>query len=90
MGALVAPGGDFEPRRQGHGAGLLDAFGAVVRRPAAAQDDVAIRVAVGGGDGRKAVLGDRQEVMWLGRGADRVDGDLNIAVGAVLEADRAG
>ena len=40
-------------------------------------------------DGGVAALGHRQEVMRRRRRLDRVDGDPDVAVGAVLEADRA-
>ena len=62
--------------------------GVVVGRLAAAQDDVAILVASGLDDGGLAVLGHRQEVVRAAGGLDGVDGDLQVAVGAVLEADR--
>jgi hypothetical protein len=47
-------------------------------------------IARGRGDGGAAVLVDRQEVVRLGRGEHRIDGDADIAIGAVLETDRAG
>ena len=74
-------------RRQGL-AGRRDAVGIVVRRLATAQDHVAVLVAVGLHDGDLSVLVHRQEVVAAGRGLDRVGGDLDVAVGAVLEADR--
>ena len=40
-------------------------------------------------DRRVAALGDREEMVRGGRCLDRVDGDPHVAVGAVLEADRA-
>ncbi len=84
---------DHELRREPGRGELLacrgDARRVVVRRLAAAQDDVAILVAGSVHDRRVAALGHRQEMMRRGRGLDRVDGDLDVAVGAVLEADRA-
>ena len=69
--------------------GARDRLGVVVRaRRAAAQDQVAVGVAARRDDRGDALLGDRQEVVRVGRGADRVDRDLDAAVGAVLEADR--
>ena len=38
-------------------------------------------------DGRDALLGDADEMVAPGRGLDCVDGDLDAAIGAVLEAD---
>ena len=85
---------DHQPRRQaGLGdfvAGDVHAGGVVVRLLAAAQDDVAVLVADGRDDGGVAGLGDRQEVVRRVGGADGIDGDAHVAVGAVLEADRAG
>ena len=57
---------------------------------AAAQNQMAIGVAVGGEDGRLAVLGVAKEGVRLARGEDGFDGDSGIAGGAVLEADRTG
>ena len=70
-------------------AGLGDTACIVVRLLAAAQDHMAIRVASGRHDGGAALLGDRQEVMRIGGRTHRVGGDLHVAIGAVLEADRA-
>ncbi len=64
--------------------------GAVVRLTAAAQDDVTVRVAPGRDDGGVAVLGHREEVVRRAGSADGIDGHLDGAVGAVLEAHRAG
>src|SRR3546814_19195254 len=74
----------------GFGAGGVDALRVVVRRLAAAQDDVAVLVARRRGDRGAAFLRDGQEVVRLRCRQDRVEGDLHVAVGAVLEADRAG
>ncbi len=49
-----------------------------------------VAVAGGGGDGGAALLGDRQEMVGLSRREHRVHRDLHVAVGPVLEADRAG
>ncbi len=70
-------------------AGFFHAGRIVIGRLAATQDDVAILVAGGGDDRRMAALGHREEMMRLRRGLDRIDGDLDVAVGAILEADRA-
>ena len=65
--------------------------GAVVRTVvAAAQDEVAVFVAVGGDDGGMPQFGDGEEAVNRLRRGDGVDGDLHVAVGAVFEADRAG
>ena len=66
-------------------------FGAVVRAVvAAAQDEVAVFVAVGGDDGGMPQFGDGEEAVNRLRRGDGVNGDLHVAVGAVFEADRAG
>ena len=71
-------------------AGRLDAVRIVIGLLAAAQNDVAVFVARSADDGRVPGLGHRQEmVRRLGR-LDGVDGDAHVAVGAVLEPDRAG
>ena len=64
--------------------------GVVVGGLAAAQDDVAVVVAGGRGDGGAAGLGDREEMVRLAGRFHRVERDADVAVGAVLEADRAG
>ena len=69
-------------------AGRGDRRGVVVRRLAAAQDDVAVLVAAGLDDRDLAVLVHREEVVRPGGGLDGVDRDPDVAVGAVLEADR--
>ncbi len=67
-----------------------NAFRVVVRLAAAAQDDVAVLVARRRGDRRAAALGHRHEMMRMRGRLHRVGRDAHIAVGAVLEADRAG
>ncbi len=69
---------------------LADVGGAVVRLAATAQNDVAIRVTGGRHYGGVTVLGHRQEVVRRTGGANGVDSHLDGAVGAVLEAHRAG
>ena len=59
----------------------------VVGVAAAAQDHVAVRVAGGPQDRRSARRIDPGEGVARGRGAHGVDGDLDVAVGPVLEAD---
>ena len=71
------------------GADARDAGRIVVRRLAAAQNDVAVVVAGRRRDRAAALLGHGQEVMRMRRRLHRVDRDLHVAVGAVLEADRA-
>jgi iron complex outermembrane receptor protein len=84
---------DHQAARQAVGAqrlaGFFDAGGVVVRRLAAAQDDMAVLVAGSGHDRRVAALRHGQEMVRLRRGLDRVGRDLDVAVGAVLETDRA-
>src|SRR5438093_2273836 len=67
-----------------------DALRIKVRHNAAAQDDMAVLVADGRRDGAASALGHSHEMMRLGGGLHRLGGDAQIAVGAVLEADRAG
>ena len=71
-------------------AGGLDVAAAVVGLFAAAQDDVTVGVAVGVDDGGVAGFGYGQKVVRVAGGADGVDGDFQVAVGAVFEADGAG
>ena len=61
----------------------------VIGLGAAAQDQMTIIVAAGREDRRVPILGQGQEVMRMLRRADRVDRDLEIAVGTILEAHRA-
>ncbi len=72
------------------GGGDVDALGVVIRPATAAQDDMGILVAGGGEDRRVPVLGQRQEDMRARGGMDRIDGDLDAAIGGILEADRTG
>ncbi len=72
------------------GAGRGDARRVVVGRAPSTQHDVRILVAGRGGDGGAAGLGDGQEMVRLAGGQHRIYRDLHIAVGAVLEPDRAG
>ena len=70
--------------------GLGHALRRVVHRPAAAaQDDVAIGIAGGDEDGGLAVFGVAQEGVGMSGGQDRIDGDLHVAGGGILEAHRA-
>lgn len=65
----------------------LDVLGSVVwSRVATAEDDVAGVVAAGVDNGGDALLCDREEVVVHGGGADGVDGNVDVAVGAVFEA----
>ncbi|MPN04755.1 hypothetical protein SDC9_152002 [bioreactor metagenome] len=50
---------------------------------------MAILVAHGGHDGRMTRLGHRQKMVWRVGRTNGVDRDANVAIGAVLEADRA-
>src|SRR5207247_2005917 len=63
-----------------------DVLSAVVRRLAAAQDHVPVRIAGRGGYGCLTFLGHGQEMMWVRRRANRIHGDFHVAVRAVLEA----
>ena len=64
----------------------------VVVRPLApaAQDHEAMLVTLGARDGREALLRDAHEVVPRRRAADGINGDRQVAVGAVLEADGEG
>src|SRR5690606_34486793 len=57
---------------------------------AAAQHHVAIAVAAGGDQRNLAFMVDAHEAMRAGGGLQGIDGHAEVAVGAVLEADRAG
>ena len=72
-------------------AGFFDGGGVVVDGlAAAAKDDVAVLIAFGDEDGGLAVFGVAEEVVGLAGGEDGFDGDLDVAGGAVFEADGAG
>ena len=85
---------DHQFRRQAGGgqflSGRVHACRVVIGRFSAAQNDVAVLVAIGGNDGRVATLGHGDEVVRMLRGLDGVDGDPDVAVSAVLEADGTG
>jgi len=72
-------------------AGVFHGSGVVVGGVAAtAQDDVGVMVAFGDEDGSAALFGVAEKVVGLAGGEDGLDGDLDIAGGAVFEADGAG
>src|SRR5688572_18066938 len=71
-------------------AGRLHAGCIVVRRLAAAQDDVAVVVAPGLHDRDLPAFVHREEVVLLARGEQCIDRDFDVAVGAVLEPHRCG
>ena len=84
---------DHDSRRQAgprqHLRGLLHVLGVVVRPPVAATEDhVAGVVAARDHDGGQPLLRHREELVRMHGRPDRVDGDLDVAVGAVLEPDR--
>ncbi len=85
---------DYQPLRQAHigqrFARFVDAGGIVVGAVAATQDHMTKGVAGGAVDGHLAVLVRGVKDVAVAGGAHRIDGDAGIAVGAVLEADRAG
>src|SRR5262245_13648010 len=51
---------------------------------------MAVRVARRCGDGAVALFRDGEKMMWMRGSLHGVDRDLHVAVGAVLETDRAG
>ena len=61
--------------------------GVVGSERAAAEDEVGVFVAGGAHDGGGAFAGERGEPVGVAGGADGVDRDLEVAVGAVLETD---
>ena len=65
-------------------------FRAVVRLFAAAQDGVAVGVAGSVDDSGMAGFGYGKKVVRVGGGANGIDGDFEVTVGAVFEADWAG
>jgi hypothetical protein len=93
LAAVVVAGVHHEPKRQAgirdQGQRLGGVAGLVVRAAAAAaQDHVGIRVPGRGHHRGGAVVGDAEERVRGRRGAARVHRDLDVPVGAVLEADR--
>ncbi len=85
---------DYQPLRQAHigqrFTGFIDTGGVVVGAVAATQDHMTKGVTGGAVDGHLAVFVRRIEDVAVTGGAHRIDGDAGIAVGAVLEANRAG
>ena len=77
-----------QPGARELGAGRLHARRVVVGLAPAAQDDVAVLVAARLDDRHLAALVHREKVVLLAGGEQRIDRDLHVAVGAVLEADR--
>ena len=69
-------------------AAFFDTARIVVGAFAAAQHDVSIRVARRSDDGGHALLSDAEERMRVAGRFDRIDGDLEIAVGRIFEAYR--
>src|SRR5437660_6643327 len=95
LAAVAMAGIDQQPGRQMRFAkrseGLADAPRIVVgsaRSPA--QDDVAVGIAARRDDAGQALLGDADEAVRMGGRAHRIDGDLDAALGSVLEAHRHG
>ena len=71
--------------------GLADARRVVVGAArSSAQDDVAVGIAARRDDAGQALLGDADEAVRMGCRAHRIDGDLDAALGSVLEAHRHG
>lgn len=54
---------------------------------AASENDEAVLVTPGGGDGENTLLGDTHEVVGAAGRLDRVDGDTDVTVSTVLEAN---
>ena len=72
-------------------AGSLDASAVIVGSLAAtAEDDETVLVTGGLGDGGQTLLGDTEETVGVGGGADGVNGDGEVAVCAVLVSDGEG
>ena len=78
-----------QPGRFERDAGGLHALRIVVGRFAAAQNDMTVLIAGRGNDCRMPALGHGEEVMRRLRSANRIDGDAHIAIGTILEPDRA-
>ena len=70
-------------------ASRIDTGGVEIRCLAATQNNVAILVARRRENRRMPTLGHRQKVVRCGGCLDRVDRDTDVAVGAILETDRA-
>ncbi len=86
---------DHDPDRQAglaeHLLGATDVLGLVVgTMVAAAQHDMHVAVPGGGDDGVATVIVDTEKVVGMQGGVHGIDGDLQIAVGAVLETDGKG
>ena len=71
-------------------ANLGYAFSIVIRGFTAAKNNVAVFITAGNDNGGVTALGDRKEDMFVCGSVDCVDGDLDVAVSAVFESDRAG
>ena len=74
-------------RRHGR-AGRDDRFCVVVGRTTATEDKMAVAVPARLDDGHLAVLVNREEVMLLPGGDDRVQGHFDVSAGPILEANR--
>src|SRR5262245_7485589 len=85
---------DHEPGSYAHFgerlARCVHARGVVIGAGTAAQNDMAVLVTARGYDGGMPTFGNREKVMRRPRCADGIHSNLYIAVGAVLETDRAG
>ncbi len=66
------------------------ALGIVIRSFTAAKDDVAVFITAGNDNSGVAALSDGKEDMFVRGSLNGVDGDFDVAVGVVFEADRAG
>lgn len=73
-----------------HFARLGHAFGIIVGKLSASQDDMAIAVANGFHDGHLAILVNAEEVVWPLCCLNGIDGDTQAAIGTVLETNRGG
>src|SRR6185312_16248142 len=83
---------DHQPGRDPGGYHLtasgLDACRIVIGSAAAAQNDVAVRIARGGGNSAAPLFGHREEVVRVRGGANGVHGYAHVSVRSVLEPDR--
>ena len=81
---------DHHPRAQARVFHLLcrhvNALGVVVRSVTTTQNDMGIRVAGSGEDGRAPLLGHRQKMVRVSGGVHGVQGNAQTATGGVLEA----